>query len=152
MCESTDTVLVSSTLGRYLIDTLPIVCRYLTDTRSILGRPSVSRVSVDMSVVNCPTLHWCCVDILLLSVDIKTVLSSFIVGGTCGLLEQIIIIMIIIITLLPIIRRSDYSRQLPLRRVAGKSFQVKDKYDIEIFIMYIDCLPFFKEVQLYLSS
>ena len=60
---------------------------------------------------------------------IKEVLSSFIVGGTCGLLEQIIIIMIIIIiiTLLPIIRRPDYSKQLPRRRVAGKSFQVKDK-------------------------
>ena len=57
MCVSTDTVF----------------CRYLTDTRSICGRPSVSRVSVDMSVVNCPTLHWCCVDILLLSVDIKKI-------------------------------------------------------------------------------
>ena len=52
MCVSTHTVLVSSTLGRYLIDTLPIVCRYLTDNRSILGRLSASRVSVDMSVVN----------------------------------------------------------------------------------------------------
>jgi len=43
MCVSTDTVLVSSTLGRYLIDTLPIVCRYFTNTRSILGRPSFQR-------------------------------------------------------------------------------------------------------------
>ena len=122
-CVPTDTVLVSSTLGRYL-NTLPTVCRYLTDTRSICGRPSASRVLVDMSVANCPTLHWCCVDILLLSIDIKKVLSSSIVGGTCGLLEQIIIIMIII-TLLPIIRHSDYSRQLPCRRIAGKSFHVK---------------------------
>ena len=57
MCVSTDMVLVSSTLGRYLIDTLPTVCRYLTDTRSIHGRPSVSQISVDKSVVNCLTLH-----------------------------------------------------------------------------------------------
>ena len=117
---------------RYFTDSLPIPYRYSVDTRSILGRPSVCRVSVDMSVVNCPTLHWCCIDILLLSVDIKKVLSSFIVGGTCGLLEQIIIIMIIIITLLAIIRLSDYSRQVPRRRVAGKSFQVKDKTSITL--------------------
>ena len=37
ICVSADTVLVSSTLGRYLIDNLPIVCRYLTETRSKLG-------------------------------------------------------------------------------------------------------------------
>ena len=35
--------------------------------------------------------------------------------------------LIIIITLLAIIRRSDYSRQVPRKRVPGKSFQVKDK-------------------------
>ena len=46
ICVSADTVLVSSTLGRYLIDTLPIVCRYLTDTRSIPYRYS-DQVSVD---------------------------------------------------------------------------------------------------------
>ena len=95
MCVSTNTVLVSSTLGRYLIDTLPTVCQYLTDTQSIRSQPSISQVSVDKSVINCLTLHWCCVDILLLS------------AGTRGLLEQIIIIMIISITLLPIIQRSD---------------------------------------------
>ena len=35
---SVDIVVVSSTLGRYLIDTLPLVYRCLIDTRSILGR------------------------------------------------------------------------------------------------------------------
>ena len=42
-----DTVLVLSTLGRYLIDTLPIVCRYLTDTRT------KSADQVDMSRLIC---------------------------------------------------------------------------------------------------
>ena len=86
---SADTVLVSSTLGRYLIDTLPIVCRYGADTLQILGRyltdtqtkcrlilvrPS-RYVSVDMSVVNCPTISY---NILLLRVDKRErqVLSS----------------------------------------------------------------------------
>ena len=32
ICVSTDMVVISLTLGRYLIDTLPIVYRYLTDT------------------------------------------------------------------------------------------------------------------------
>ena len=84
ICVSADTVLVSSTLGRYLIDSLPIVCRFLTDTRSnltdtrtkcrlTLGRPS-RYVSVVMSVVNCPTISY---DILLLSVDIKEIFNQF---------------------------------------------------------------------------
>ena len=46
ICVSADTVLVLSTLGRYLIDTLPIVCRYFTDTRSIPYRYS-DQVPVD---------------------------------------------------------------------------------------------------------
>ena len=46
ICVSADTVLVSLTLGRYLIDTLPIVCRYLTDTQSIPYRYS-EQVLVD---------------------------------------------------------------------------------------------------------
>ena len=80
ICVSADTVLFSSTLGRYLIDTLPIVYRYLTDTRSIpyrysdqVRRPS-RYVSVDMSVVNCPTISY---NILLLSVDIKEIFNQF---------------------------------------------------------------------------
>ena len=97
-------------------DTSSILYRQSADTSPILGWYAADQASVESRSI-CQSLiarHYTdAVSIsLLLSVDIKNVLSSFIVGGTCGLLEQIIIIIvIIIITLLPIIRRSDYSRQ-----------------------------------------
>ena len=41
ICVSTDMVVISLTLGRYLIDTLPIVYRYLTDTQSTHGQSMI---------------------------------------------------------------------------------------------------------------
>ena len=41
ICVSTDMVVISLTLGRYLIDTLPIVYRYLTDTQSTQGQSMI---------------------------------------------------------------------------------------------------------------
>ena len=38
---STDMVVISLTLGRYHIDTLPIVYRYLTDTQSTHGQSMI---------------------------------------------------------------------------------------------------------------
>ena len=52
ICVSADTVLFSSTLGRYLIDTLPIVYRYLTDTDT----RTKSADQVDMSRSICRSL------------------------------------------------------------------------------------------------
>ena len=41
ICVSTDMVVISLTLGRYHIDTLPIVYRYLTDTQSTHGQSMI---------------------------------------------------------------------------------------------------------------
>ena len=41
ICVSTDMVVISLTLGRYLMDTLPIVYRYLTDTQSTHGQSMI---------------------------------------------------------------------------------------------------------------